>query len=202
MGLEAESELISGEDRGHVKALLEGHALILRGAVKKALPIHELTDPRVLGGQLLFEHHGTPYALALPEGQAVKWLKKLTTEPPSLAAKLGIDAAHKAFVHGATDDPALAAALDGAITTTPADAALAMAIATDPDELAQALNALLQALPHAPIWVIYPKGAKSTLPESAVRDHLRALGRIDTKTCAVSDRFTATRYNRAKSNHL
>ena len=202
MGLEAESELVSAGETIHVKALLESQALILRGAVKKTLAIHELIDPRAVGDQLLFEHHGTPYALTLPAGQAAKWLKRLTDAPPSLAGKLGIDPEHKALVWGETDDAALTAALHGATTDAATDAALSLAIVTDPDNLAQALNTLLSALPHAPIWIVYPKGAKSTLPESAVRNHLRALGLVDTKVCAVSERLTAARYNRAKSNHL
>jgi len=201
MGLEAESELINAGETIHVKALLESHALILRGAVKKTLPLSEIGDPRAAGNRLLFEHRGTPYALDLPEGQAAKWLKKLTTEPPSLAARLGIDQAHKALVWGHADDAALAQALAGATTDNPPEAAMSLAIVTDPDALAQALNSLLHALPHAPVWIIYPKGAKSTLPESAVRNHLRSLGWIDTKACSVSDRFTAGRYNRPKSNH-
>jgi len=202
MGLEAESELVNAGDTVHVKALLESHALILRGAVKKTLPISEITDPRIAGDQLLFEHHGTPYALALPAGQAAKWLKKLTTEPPSLAAKLGIDATHKALVWGQSDDAALNAALDGATTDRPADAALSLAIVDSPDSLARALNILLHALPQSPVWIVYPKGAKSSLPESSVRNHLRSLGWVDTKVCSVSERTTAGRYNRAKSNQL
>lgn len=201
MGLEAESELVNAGETIHVKALLESHALILRGAVKKTLPVGEIDDPHAVGDQLLFEHHGTPYALTLPAGQADKWLKKLTTEPPSLAAKLGIDPAHKAYVWGHADDAALATALAGVTTDAPSDAAVALAVVSDPDELTQALNNLLQAAPHAPVWIVYPKGAKSTLPESHVRNHLRSLGLVDTKACAVSDRLTATRYHRPKSNH-
>jgi hypothetical protein len=202
MGLEAESELVNAGETIHVKALLESHALILRGAVKKTLPLSEISDPRAVGNQLLFEHRNTPYALGLPEGQAAKWLKKLTTEPPSLAAKLGVDAAHKALVWGHTDDAAVTAALGGATTDNPTEAAMSLAIVGDSDALAQALNVLLHALPHAPLWIVYPKGAKSSLPETTVRNHLRSLGWVDTKACSVSDRLTATRYNRAKSNHL
>ena len=201
MGLEAESELLSAGETIHVKALLESDALILRGAVKKTLPIIEISDPRAVDGQLLFEHKGTPYALGLPDGQAAKWVKKLTTEPPSLAAKLGIDAAHKAFVWGHPDE-ALTAALAGATTHMPSEAVVSLAVVTDPDDLAAALNVVSTALPQAPVWIVYPKGARSTLPESAVRNHLRSLGWMDTKTCAVSETFTATRYNRPKSNHL
>ena len=202
MGLEAESELVNAGETIHVKALLESHALILRGAVQKTLPIHEITDPRAVNDQLLFEHHGTPYALSLPAGQAPKWLKKLTDAPPSLAAKLGIDAANKILVWGQTDDTALTTALAGATTDTAAEAAMSLAIVADPDSLTRALNTLLHALPHAPVWIVYPKGAKSTLPESSVRNQLRSLGLVDTKVCAVSERLTAARYNRAKSNHL
>jgi len=202
MGLEAESELVQAGDTVHVKALLESHALILRGAVRKTLPLSEITAPHAVGDQLLFEHHGTPYALTLPSGQAAKWLRKLTTEPPSLAAKLGIDAAHKALVWGRTDDAALRAVLDGATAETPADATQSLAIVADPDSLAAALNILLHALPRAPVWIVYPKGVKSPLPEAAVRNHLRSLGMVDTKVCSVSERTTASRYNRAKSNQL
>ena len=202
MGLQAESELVNAGDRVHVKALLENHALILRGAVQKTLPVHEITDPRAVGDQLLFEHLGTSYALSLPAGQATRWLKKLTDAPPSLAAKLGIDAAHKALVWGHAEDAALTGALTGATAETAAEAAMSLAIVADPDSLAQALNTLLHALPQAPVWIVYPKGAKSTLPESAVRNHLHSLGLVDTKVCAVSERLTAARYNRAKSNHL
>ena len=79
MGLEAESEVRVGHESHHAHALLESRELILRGPLKKTLPIAELKDPRVVNHELLFEHNGLPYVLALPEGQAAKWLKKLTT---------------------------------------------------------------------------------------------------------------------------
>ena len=199
MGLEAESELITAGDSVHVKALLESDALILRGAVKKTLPRAEISDPRAVGEQLLFEHHGTPYALALPDGQAVKWAKKLNTAPPSLAAKLGVDATHKVVVWGKSDDSELASALAGAVTDDPAQATQGLVIALTPDDLPPALSHLTQVLPNAAIWIVYPKGAKSALPESTVRDHLRALGFIDTKACAVSQTLTATRFSPRKA---
>jgi hypothetical protein len=196
MGLEAESQLTTNGQTVHVKALLESHELILRGAVKKALAIRDLKDPRTANDQLLFEHGGQAYALTLPAGQAANWLKKLTTEPPSLARKLGVDGAHKAFVRGPTDDTALAEALIGATTNDPHEAALAIAVAASPDGLSATLAEVIHALPAVPVWIIYPKGAKSPLPESAVRAHLRALGFADTKACAVSETLTATRFHR------
>ena len=200
MGLEANCDLHVGGQVAHVKALLESRELILRGAVKKTLPIPELTDPHVVNGRLLFGHAGSSYGLDLPAGQAEKWLKKLTTEPPSLASKLGVDATHKAYVRGTTTDGPLNQALTGATTTNPHEAALGIAIVTQPDELSDALADLLDVLPATPIWIIFPKGAKSTLPESAVRSHMHALGLVDTKSCAVSDVLTAARFNRRKGN--
>ncbi len=200
MGLETTSELHLNGQTVQVKALLESHELILRGPVKKTLPIRELSDPRVVNDQLLFEYAGEAYALVLPAGQAAKWLTKMTTEPPTLASKLGVDGAHKAYLHGAVTDAALTEALTGATTKAPHEAALGIAIVASPDELSGALADLLDVLPATPIWVIFPKGAKSPLPESAVRSHMHALGLVDTKSCAVSDRLTATRFNRRKGN--
>jgi hypothetical protein len=199
MGLEAESELRIGSDHAHVRALLESHELILRGAFRKTLPVAELKDPRVVNDELLFEHESLSYALALPAGQAAKWLKKLTTAPPSLAAKLGIDSGHKAFVRGRVDDAALNEALINAVTTDPLQATCALIVAHAPDDLSAALAEVTQRLPHAPTWVVYPKGPKSSLPESAVRSHMRALSFIDTKSSAVSDILTATRFSLRKA---
>jgi hypothetical protein len=198
MGLEAESEVRVGNESHHVHALLESRELILRGAFRKALPIAELKDLRVVNHELLFEHASLPYALALPDGQAAKWLVKLTTALPSLAQKLGVDAGHKALVWGHVEDAALNEALLNAITTDPAQAVLSIAVARKPVELNAALAELIQRLPRAPIWIVYPKGTQSILPESAVRSHMRALNWIDNKVCAVSDTLTATRFSLRK----
>ena len=198
MGLEAESELVHGGQRVHVKALLETHELILRGAVKKTFKFADIINPQAIGDQLLFENGGETFALTLPAGQAAKWLKKLTSEPPSLAQKLGLDASHKAMVYGQSDDPALKEALQN-FTADRAEASLAIAIAHNPPELAAATDALIHALPHAHLWIIYPKGAKSPLPESEVRSHLLALGYVDTKVSAVSETMTAARFSPRKT---
>ena len=198
MGLEAESEVRVGNESHHAHVLLESRDLILRGAFRKTLPIAELKDLRVVNHELLFEHGGLPYALALPDGQAAKWLEKLTTAPPSLAQKLGVDAGHKALVWGHVEDAALNEALLNAVTTDPAQAVLSIAVARKPAELNAALAEVTQRLPQAPIWIIHPKGATSGLPESAVRPHMRALNVIDSKSCAVSDTLTATRFSLRK----
>ncbi|MFT4076348.1 MAG: hypothetical protein QM647_12555 [Asticcacaulis sp.] len=198
MGLEAESELRVGHEHHHVHAVLESRELILRGAFRQTLPIAELKDPRAVNHELLFEHGSQAYALALPEGQAAKWLVKLTTEPPSLAQKLGIDTGHRALVWGHVDDGPLNDALINAVTTDPMHAVLSIAVALTPAELNAGLAEVTQRLPHAPVWIVYPKGATSSLPESAVRTHMRALNFVDSKSCAVSDTLTATRFSLRK----
>lgn len=195
MGLEAVSELSVNGQTVAVKALLESRELILRGAVKKTLAINDLANPHAAGDQLVFEHEGTAYTLTLPAGQAGKWLKKLTTAPPTLAEKLGVGATHKALVWGRVDDAAVNEALLGAVTADYVEATQAIAIVHTPDELGDALGELTQTMSHAPIWIVYPKGAKSTLPESAVRAHLASLGYVDTKVSSVSDKLTAARFS-------
>ena len=201
MGLEAESELRVEGDRVHVKALLESRELIFRGGIKKTLPVSEIANPRTVNDELLFEHNGARYALALPSGQAATWLRKLRTEPPSLAQKLGIDQAHRALVLGQVEDSQLEVALVNAVTTDPLKATIALCIARTQSELDRAIAEVFERLPTAPLWVIYPKGAKSSLPESAVRSHMQALGYGDSKASAVSDFLTATRFSRRKTGH-
>ncbi len=198
MGLEAESELRVGSDSVHVRAILESHEIIFRGAVKKTLPIAELKNLHTVNDELLFEHGVQTYALALPNGQARKWLLKLTSEPPPLTQKLGLDAGHKALVFGKIEDATLNEALFNAVTTDPLRAGLSLIIARTSDELSSALAEITSRLPLAPIWVVYPKGPKSSLPESAVRSHMHSLGFVDTKVSAVSDQLTASRFSKRK----
>ncbi len=198
MGLEANSQLTTDGATVAVKALLENDALILRGGYKLAIPRGAIANPHAAGDQLAFEHAGQAFALTLPTGQAAKWLKKLTTAPPSLAAKLGVDPTHPVMVRGEITDPALTEAFDGLVTTERSQAAQGVIIALLPEDLSAGLADIGAALPEAPLWIIYPKGSKSPLPESAVRSHMRALGYIDTKTSAVSPALTALRFSPRK----
>jgi hypothetical protein len=50
------------------------------------------------------------------------------------------------------------------------------------------------------LWIVYPKGAKSEVKESGVRDILRSYGFVDTKVASVSARLTALRFVKRKSN--
>lgn len=196
MGREAQTLATVGSHTEAVKALLEATELILRGAtLKRRYAVAALQAVRVQGDRLQFNAGDEAVALQLGAAEAGKWQARLTTPPPTLAAKLGVSAASPALVLGPVDDAALAAALQGATTTRAADAALLLAVVASPADLTQALAC------HAPLatpvlWVVHGKGRSATLGDTAIRSTLRAQGYIDNKTTAVSDRLTATRYVR------
>jgi hypothetical protein len=97
----------------------------------------------------------------------------------------------KALVIGQVQDAALAEALEGAITKTPAKAAIVVAVVEDEKGLAKTLRACPSG---APIWIVHRKGKDAAFGENAVRAAMRAKGFIDIKVSAVSADFSATRY--------
>lgn len=197
MGREASVQAEIGGETGEVRALLESTELILRGAIKRRYPKSELRDVSVEGETLRFTSGGEAIRLHLGARVAASWAKAIATPPPSLGAKLGLDKG-RAFVIGRFNDMALSEALDGATVDDPAEAAMLIAPIDGPDDLAKAAK-LQAAHPHLALWAIYPKGRDVAFGDGAVRTALRAIGLRDTKSCAVSDRLTATRYNRTNA---
>jgi len=192
MGLEALCACRWTGGAGRVKALLETRELILRGDLKRTLPIASLADIRVEGDELHFRAGGESWALALGAAPAQRWAKKLTTPPPTLAHKLGIGPDAKARVIGPIEDAALLEALQGAVAAEGEAAGLSIAVVTDE----VALSHVLQIHgTHGPLWLVYAKGPKSRFGEAAVRSLMRAAGYIDVKVSAVSDALSATRYH-------
>jgi hypothetical protein len=113
--------------------------------------------------------------------------------PPSLAAKLGIDVTRKAFVIGQVEDLVLAAALEGATVAKAKDAGMIVAMIASETDLAKTLKTAT-AVPDNPIWCVHAKGKAAVFGDSAIRTVMRENRYIDSKTCAVSERLTATRY--------
>lgn len=191
MGLEADSEIETEGTLYRVKALLESRELILRGDFRRTFKLSDISGVARRDDALHFTHTGTAYVLRLPPGRAETWAKKISAPPPSLAAKLGISPDRPAFVTGTIADDTLADALAGNTTAEPANANQIVIVAETSEDLPDPAG-----LPPLPVWIIYPKGAKSSLPESAVRTHMRTAGWADTKTSAVSERLTALRFHR------
>jgi hypothetical protein len=193
MGREALVHAEVGNEADEVRALLESGELILRGAIRRRYPRSALEGAAVEGEVLCFTYAGEAVRLHLGARAAEAWRKAITTPPRSLRAKLGLDKGERALLIGSFDDDALAEAIDGALVDDGAAAGMMIACIGGPDDLI-ATQTIHGAHPGLALWAIYPKGRGVTFGESKVRAALRAKGFRDTKSCAVSERLTATRY--------
>lgn len=193
MGREALVHAEVGNEADEVRALLESGELILRGAIRRRYPRSAPEGAAVEGEVLCFTYAGEAVRLHLGARAAEAWRKAITTPPRSLRAKLGLDKGERALLIGSFDDDALAEALDGALVEDGAAAGMMIACIEGPDDLIAA-QTIHGAHPGLALWAIYPKGRDVTFGESKVRAALRMKGFRDTKSCAVSERLTATRY--------
>ena len=196
MGREAECHCTVGTETAWAKVLLESDAILLRGAVKRRFGLGAIEAPRVVDGRLHFSCGAENVALELGEPEALRWLKKLGTPPPSLASKLGVGPERRAWVSGPLTDPALAAALRGAQTADPRAASILVAVVSSQAELDKAV-ALHSGMDCKSVWIVHPKGRDASLTDAEVRSTLRAHAYRDNKTSAVSEALTATRYTRS-----
>ena len=199
MGREALCTVRVGNDSAEATALLESTTVVLRGAIKRKWDIAALQALRVQDGELRFTHGDEAVALALGEKEAERWLKKLQTPPPTLAAKLGVSAENPALLIGPTVgtlDPALAEALAGGITTNMREARMLVAVLSSASELPRMAEFHADMLCNT-VWVVHPKGPGADPSDAMVRIAMRGWGYVDNKTSAVSDKLTATRYVRS-----
>jgi ethanolamine utilization microcompartment shell protein EutS len=182
-----------------VRALLESREMILRGPIRRTIPIASIADLRIEAGALRFRVGDEAIVLELGEDKAARWAKKIATPPPSLAHKLGLGPAAKALVFGAVTDTALIAALAGHRADTAAEAALGLAVVADEAALDRALVDFAASGISGPVWIVHGKGPRASIGDGAVRAHMRAAGFKDNKVSAVSDALSATRYARVKA---
>lgn len=195
MGREAITQAKIGGESGEVRALLESTELILRGDIRRRFPREMLTDVHVDGEALCFNANGESVWLHLGATVATAWVKAIATPPPSLKAKLGLAKGARVLCVGVLDDPFLEQAATGSQTEVIDEADMIIARIERASDL-QAALAVHATRPSLPLWVVYPKGAGMPFGDRHIRDTLRAAGFIDSKSCAVSDRLTATRYGR------
>lgn len=195
MGREAQIQFRIDGQAFEGKALLESGELILRGvAPSRRLAWGQLQELVLVGTSLCFRHGAQRLELDLGPDEASKWLKKIQAGPPSLASKLGISGAKPAAVFGPVEeDASLASALAGAYTESATQAAALLALVQSQQALDQAL-ALHATMPCRALWLVFEKGPKAVFGEGLIRSYVRSLGYRDNKSCAVSDRITATRY--------
>ena len=194
MGREAVVNAQIGDQAGEVHALLESSELIMRGAIRRRFPKAALEQVRVDEGTLYFVCSGEAIRLELGARMAQSWCKAIATPAPDLRAKLGLHKGARALRVGAFDDAALTEALKGVLVKKVRLADMIIACIKSAADLDAAL-VLQAAQPKLPVWTIYGKGSGIPFGDSHIRTALRGAGFRDSKSCAVSERLTATRYN-------
>lgn len=191
MGRETEAEVRFRGEAGRAKLLLESDALILRGDLRARLARAELGPAAAVDGVLRIE---TPEGVLEADlgPAAAAWARAVGTPPPGLAMKLGLRDDRRVLVIGALAGADLAAALAPFRAASPAAAAMCLAELPDAAAFAAAW-AKAEGL-ALPFWGVTRKGRGAVFPEADLRTALRAAGWIDSKTCAVSADWTATRF--------
>jgi hypothetical protein len=151
----------------------------------------------VRGSNLVFTVGPDQVELRLGADAAQRWAKAIQTPPPSLAAKLGISRATRLSVVGNIESEELKEAVAEAAPASEKQVDLVLLCVNSQSELQQCFAARTYT---SPLWIVYPKGAKSEVKESGVRDILRSYGFVDTKVASVSASLTALRFVQRKSN--
>lgn len=193
MGREAITVCHWRGETAEAKALLEASHLILRGALRLRIERSAIDAVARDDSDLILTIGGERLILELGTTEVAKWYDHLLKPVPTLAEKLGVSGANRAFVIGVHDDAELARTLDGATTGDPNEASVVIAIMTAEEDIAAAI-AVARVKPKRHLWCVSGKGKFATLSDSAIRAALRAHGFVDNKTSGVSDRLTATRY--------
>lgn len=197
MGREARCQGEWPSGCGPVALHLDGSELRVRGAWRAAFAVASTRDVHADGAYLRLRFGDDRMAFELGAEEARRWVAALAKPAPSLARKLGIDVpGARVLALGPSDDEALAAAL-AASHRVAGDATIVVCRADTVSDLAAALEDKAAVVPAgAAIWIVYPKGRLSSLPENEVRTFMRARAFVDTKVASVSERLTALRFTR------
>jgi hypothetical protein len=198
MGREATCHCQWGSEAGKCKVLLEGPELILRAGIRRRVPLKALRDVSVRGDSLVFRAEGDQVALHLGAEAAARWVEAIAKPRPTLASKLGISSKTKLLVLGQVPSDVRSEELSEAIAQG------SVAGKQEPDLILLCIHqrsdlALYnKRATHAPLWIVYPKGAGSGLKESELREFFRGHGLVDTKVASVSAKLTALRFHPRK----
>lgn len=187
---------IEGGNPREGRALLETDELLFRGTPKVVIARGQITRAAAGDGELVVTSAQGTARFEL--GSAAEKWRDAILSPPSLADKLGITKDAAVAVVGELPeavrrevtartahvrDGAPVAATQVVLVVTRAAAEL-----TDAALLAQKLTGATA------LWILYPKGKDSPVPEAAVMEALRGAGLKDNKTCRVDDVLTGLRF--------
>src|SRR3954464_6295898 len=113
MGREATCRCRWGLEEADVRVLLETHDLILRGGMRRCVPLASLREVSSEADSLQFRVGPDRVTLQLGTQAAARWAKAIA-EPPSLAKKLGISSEKRIRILGCTEDEGLRQAFEQA----------------------------------------------------------------------------------------
>jgi hypothetical protein len=199
MGREANCQCDWNGETARVKALVEPPELILRGEIRRRLPLQELRQVRAEQGALRFKFGGDIVALKLGAATAKRWAKAILKPPPGLAKKLGITPESTVWVIGTVDDAALESALGEAKIVARKGTDVIVARVNTAAELRRAFSsAAKETRAGAPIWIVYRKGPGHPIGEANVRSAGLAAGIVDVKVASVSPQLTALKFVKRK----
>ena len=195
MGRQANCRCEWNGEVAQVKAVIEPPELILRGEIRRKIPLADLKSVTADGDRLHFCVGKDSVFLVLGEKIAAKWASALTAGPPSLAKKLGIQAGCAVRVIGAIDDDALRDALSQAEPVTRGKADLVVARVGTQAALMDAFKKAADLLRiGVPLWIVYIKGRGQAIGESDVRSAGLAAGVVDVKVVSVSAQLTGLKF--------
>lgn len=192
MGRESDAWLTYGGASGAGKLLLESTEIILRGAVRARIPRSAIVGFAQEGDDLVIQTPRGALRAGLAPKHAARRVAALAKPIPTLAAKLGVSPETPIRLLGDVTDADLQAALSGGVSPT---ATTLLAELNDATQLDAALHALADPGLTA-FWGVTVKGKAAPLPEASLRSRLRDAGFTDTKSCAVSQIRSATRFQR------
>lgn len=196
MGREAEGALRYLGVEGAGRILVESGALILRGEVRARVARAGISGARVEGDDLVIDTGRGPLVATVGAVVARHLCATLLRPVPTLLEKLGAAGTVRVGCLWPVTDAVLAEALAGVLAPE-AEAAILVAEVLDEAALAR-LMAALPGLGRRHVWCVNAKGPRPALPEARIRAGMRAAGWIDSKTTAVSDAVSATRYGLRK----
>lgn len=199
MGREATCRCRWGTEEAEVRALLETHELILRGGMRRSVPLESIHDVSAEAASLYFQVGRDRVELRLGTQAAVRWAKAIMN-PPTLAQKLGISRDKRIRILGSTQDEALQDSFRQAASEPGGDTDVLFFLVQTPKELEELLaRSQILKTPGGSVWVVYPKGKGKEISEAHVRGTMRALGMVDTKIASVSEDLTALRFSHRKA---
>jgi len=176
-----------------VRLHLDGKALTLRGEMRASIARMAMQEVALCDEGVRVSTAQGDLLMEFAPVEAGRWQKALLKKPPTLAEKLGVSGDAPGYVLGRFDDQPLSDALSGAVVDDVDQAALIIAIVLEEPDLKAAAD-LAQAHAAKHVWMIYRKGKAAVVGDAAIRAHMRGAGFVDSKSSAVSDQFTATRY--------